>query len=193
MSCPRTEYGPAVAGLAAISGRLRVGRTGAPDTPEWARPRTVEVVEAVVAADAVEVVEATLTGEKCDIADPGLCGRLFLFVAKLALFCAIIVSLNDGLEDAPSVLLETPNPGRAPPPGSLLGGELGLLESLRSNFWAVASSLFMIASALAGHIPKKTQYVPLIFSLTPGLGSFKPLEMLFSTRSAPPPCSTWLL
>lgn len=87
-----TEYGPAVAGLAVISGRGRnfVGRMGATDRPPWATAvgsgrglagatsDDVDVVDAVVEDETVRI------GEKLDIADPGRAGK-FLF-AKTAFF-----------------------------------------------------------------------------------------------------------
>ncbi|KAG4219918.1 hypothetical protein PC116_g31603 [Phytophthora cactorum] len=68
------------------------------------------------------------------MADPG---REGMFFVANALFCAIIVSLNEGFEDV-MVLFERPNPGRGA--GSDLFGEFGLLGSFCNNVWAVESS-----------------------------------------------------
>lgn len=168
---PRTEYGPAVAGRGAISGRFLVGLTGAPESPPlvigfW----RVAVDGAAVLAEAVEAPETARVvrgGEKWAMADPGLTGRFF--VAK-AFFWAIMVSLSDGLAPTPIVLREKPSPGRAT--GSAFFGVLGLFGSFSSAFCAVGSKVSIrlesksvcngcainhggttYASALAGQIP----------------------------------------
>lgn len=89
------------------------------------------------------------------------------------------------------VLLDKPRPGRVAV--SVFLGELGLLGSFWSSFWAVPSSAAIIASALAGQIPANVQYVDLILSLTVGFASASPFLMHFSTKSRPPECSIWLL
>ena len=137
---PRTEYGPAVAGRGAISGRFLVGLTGATESPPlvvgfW----RVEVDGAAVLAEAVDEPETARDirgGEKCAMADPGLTGRFF--VAR-AFFWAIMVSLSDGL--APIVLRERPRPGRTT--GSTFFGALGLFGSLSSAFCVVGSKVSM--------------------------------------------------
>lgn len=70
----RTEYGPAVAGRAAISGLLRAGRIGAPDIPPVSG--RARVPEGLLAA--LEVLEVVVfMGERLAIAEPGLAGRFF--------------------------------------------------------------------------------------------------------------------
>ena len=159
----RAEYGPAVAGLGAssgLSGRFRTGLTGAPESPRdvgasgLVRVAATVAVVAVEAADTVEEFETVRAGEKCAIAEPGRAGRLFL-VAR-ALFCAIIASRRLGLE-APIVLLDSPRPGRGAPPAVRLGEDEGLFGSFRRSFWAVASRLSMIISALPGQTVAKVQ------------------------------------
>lgn len=137
---PRTEYGPAVAGRGAISGRFLVGRTGATESPPlvvgFCR---VAVDGAAVLAAAVEEPETARDvrgGEKCAMADPGLTGRFFV---AMAFFWAIMVSLSDGL--APIVLRERPRPGRAA--GSAFFGVLGLFGSFSSAFCVVGSKVSM--------------------------------------------------
>src|SRR3954468_19749417 len=116
------------------------------------------------------------------MAEPGRAG-MFLVAAMAAFFCASIVSLRLGF-DAVMVLLERPSPGRAvAAPLSGFLGEFGLLGSFWSSFCAVPSRPFMIASALAGQIPEKNQYVDRIFSLTPGFGSVNPFFKHFSIKS----------
>jgi hypothetical protein len=56
----RTEYGPAVAGRAAISGRFLDGRIGAPDIPPVSG--LDRVPEGLLGA-ALEVVVVVLTGD----------------------------------------------------------------------------------------------------------------------------------
>ncbi len=184
----RTEYGPAVAGRAAISGRLLAGRMGATDMPpcdfiaDSGRTRVPGCDE-----EAADVVGAVRIGDSVAIADPGLAGR---FLVAKAFFCAITVSRNEGLE-LPMVLLERPKPGRAT--GSDFFGTFGLPRSFWSSFCAVVSRPFMIVSALFCQADAYAQYVDRIFSRTPGFGSARPLLMHFSIRSKPPPCSRWFL
>lgn len=66
-SWPRTEYGPAVAGRAAISGRLLVGRIGATESPPGAAARVDSGRCRVVPREEPDVVdefETVLVGEK---------------------------------------------------------------------------------------------------------------------------------
>lgn len=76
-----TEYGPAVAGRGAISGRGRnlVGLIGATESPlcetvvDSGRDLT-GASEAVELVEAVEDVETVRIGEKLDMAEPGRAG-----------------------------------------------------------------------------------------------------------------------
>lgn len=80
----RTEYGPAVAGLASSGlGRNFVGRMGATESPPC---ETVVVLSGrlrIGGASDVEVVEemdefeTVRMGEKVDMADPGRAGKFF--------------------------------------------------------------------------------------------------------------------
>lgn len=82
----RTEYGPAVAGLAGMSGRRNfVGRMGATESPPCATVvddsgRTLTGGASAVndVLEAIEELDTVRIGENVDIADPGLVGR-FLF------------------------------------------------------------------------------------------------------------------
>ena len=155
---PRTEYGPAVAGRGAISGRFLVGLTGATESPPlvvgfW----RVAVDGAAVLAEALDEPETARVvrgGEKCAMADPGLTGRFF---AARAFFWAIMVSLSDGL-GAPIVLRERPRPGRAA--GSAFFGVLGLFGSLSSDFCVVGSKVAIsleITSVFNGYAMKQLE------------------------------------
>ena len=69
-SCDLTEYGPAVAGRGAMSGRLLAGLTGATDRPleptasvDSCFDRTAGAA-AVEVVDVVDVLDAFRTGEK---------------------------------------------------------------------------------------------------------------------------------
>lgn len=133
-SWPRTEYGPAVAGRAASSGRLR-GRIGATCNPLEAgacvasgRVRTAGVDDAD-APETVDEFDTVRCGEKCAMADPGRGGRFL--PAMAAFFCASIVSRRLGL-GGPMVLFDKPRPGRVVPSAFL--GELGLCGSFLSSF-----------------------------------------------------------
>jgi hypothetical protein len=69
----RTEYGPAVAGRAAISGRFLLGRIGAPDIPPVSgRDRAPEDL-----LDALDVVVVIFSGDSWAMAEPGRAGRFF--------------------------------------------------------------------------------------------------------------------
>lgn len=86
-------------------------------------------------ADLPDAVGTVLVGENVDIAEPGRVGR-FLF-AICAFFCAIIVSLNEGL-GGPAVLLEKPRPGLALI-AAVFFGALGLSAEFSSNLFWVGS------------------------------------------------------
>ena len=92
------------------------------------------------------------TGEKWAMADPGRAGR---FLDAAAFFWAITSRKLGLADDDDMVLLDKPSPGRTVPSAFL--GEFGLFESFCNSFCAVASSPFMIASALAGHMLAKVQ------------------------------------
>lgn len=133
--CDLDEYGPAVAGLAASSGRRFVGRMGATDIPpdftasvDSGRWRSLIGLEGSEAPEAP--LEPFLTGEKADMADPGRAGRFL--VARFALFCAITVSLREGFP-GPIVLFESPIPGRVVGAAAFLG-EFGLFGSFWRSF-----------------------------------------------------------
>jgi hypothetical protein len=142
------EYGPAVAGLGANSGRLLAGLIGAADIPACDFPnvsaldRVAETVavlaEVVVTPDEPDTVR---TGDTAAMAEPGRGGKFF---AVRALFWAIMVSLSEGLELVPIVLFEKPSPGRGA--GSDLTVAFGLCGSFCNNFWAVPSRPSMILS-----------------------------------------------
>ena len=80
------------------------------------------------AADVLDELDTVLTGVTVAIAEPGRAGKFF---EVNALFCAIIVSLNEGFELV-MVLFERPNPGRGA--GSDFFGEFGLLASFCNSF-----------------------------------------------------------
>ena len=134
-SCDRTEYGPAVAGLAATSGLRLAGRIGAVEIPPWddaavsGRVRVADFValEVVVLFDAEECAR---TGSTAAIAEPGLEGG---FLVARAFFWAIIVSLSEGFELV-IVLFDRPKPGRAGAAASGFLGELGFAGSFCSSF-----------------------------------------------------------
>lgn len=92
------------------------------------------------------------------MADPGLTGRFFV---AMAFFCAIMVSLSDGL--APIVLRERPRPGRAA--GSAFLVVLGLFGSLSSAFCVVGSRVSIILEFTSvfdsSWINPKEQHTPL--------------------------------
>ena len=204
----RTEYGPAVAGLA-ISGRLNfVGRIGATDKPPCvftAGSGRCFDEAASVFVDIVEEVETVRTGVKEDIAEPGRAGKFL--VAMVAFFCASMVSLREGF-GGPFVLFEKPKPGRGLL-ASTFGGEFGLSGACSRSLCCVASRALMILrrlaksrcilidarylSAFEGQIRANDQYVDRMFSRTPGLASASPFLIHFSASSRPPVCSTWLL
>jgi hypothetical protein len=123
------EYGPAVAGRGAISGRRLTGLIGATDIPPCdkfdgsARGRVAGAV-AVDELDIVDEPDTDRTGDIEAIADPGRAGRVLL---ARAFFCANMASLSDGFELAPIVLFDSPKPGRGA--GSAFLGEFGLLGS----------------------------------------------------------------
>jgi len=144
----RTEYGPAVAGLAASSARLLVGRVGAADMPpeftasvDSGRRRCWAGLE-LAGVGAAELAPVR-TGEKLDMAEPGRAGTFL--VAPSAFRPAITVSLSEDLED-PIVLFDRPRPGRAVVVVVAFLGELGLFGSFWSNFCAVLSRPSMILS-----------------------------------------------
>ena len=128
-----------MAGLAASSGRRFVGLMGATDMPPEFTARVGSgrwrSLTGFEGSGAPEVpLEPFLTGEKADMAEPGRAGRFL--VARAAFFCAITVSLREGLP-APMVLFESAGPGRvAGAVGALLGGEFGLLGSFCRSFCA---------------------------------------------------------
>jgi hypothetical protein len=134
-----TEYGPAVAGLAGISGRRNfVGLMGATESPPCetvvdnsGRTLTGGASAAEDVLEDVEEFETFRIGENVDMTDPGLAGR-FLF-AIAAFFCANIVSLKEGF-GGPVVLLEKPSPGRAVATGSAFFGEFGLSGDFSKSF-----------------------------------------------------------
>jgi hypothetical protein len=118
--------------------------------------------------EAAEDVETFRMGEKDDIAEPGLGGKVCF--ANTAFFWAIIVSLKEGF-GGPVVLLENPRPGRAAA-ASVFLGEFGLSGDMSSNLCWVVSSVAIIlkllaclfmrgyctyASPFAGHISVKVQ------------------------------------
>lgn len=90
----RIEYGPAVAGRAAISGRILAGRFGALVNPPEATARVdsgLVLTPAVVvglagAVEAVDTVEVVRTGENWAMAEPGRAGKPFLALAIAARF-----------------------------------------------------------------------------------------------------------
>ena len=136
----RIEYGPAVAGRAAISGLLRAGRIGATDIPldltemVPASGRTLLPVGFAAPLGFSSAGSDTLrTGETLAMAEPGLAGSFL--ASSVAFFCAIICSRKLDLLRL-MVLLDRPRPGRA---ASSFLGELGLLGSLFRSFWAVES------------------------------------------------------
>lgn len=104
------------------SGRVRTGGAGA-----------------VVAVETAEEPDTFRDGEKDDMAEPGLGGRVL--AASVAFFCAIIASRREGFE-LPKVLFDSPRPGLAG--ASAFFGELGLLGSFCKSLWAVASRPFII-------------------------------------------------
>lgn len=133
-----TEYGPAVAGLAASSGLLDLlGRMGATERPPRDAVgsrcgRVGAVSEDVGLPDAAG---ADLVGENVDIAEPGRVGMLLLAIC--AFFCAIIVSLKEG-RGGPVVLLENPRPGRELTAAAFFGA-FGFSEEFSSNLFWVGS------------------------------------------------------
>ena len=132
-----------MAGLAASSGRRFVGRIGATDMPPEFTARVDSGrwrgLMGFTGSEAPELPLALfLTGEKADMADPGRAGR-FLVARLAAFFCAITVSLREGLPD-PMVLFESPIPGRLGGTAPFLG-ELGLFGSFCRSFCAVESRL----------------------------------------------------
>ena len=121
-----------------------------------------------------------------------------------ALFWALIVSLSVGLPGvvAPSLDRVVPEPcetwSRFGFPGSFSRRALDLVSNADIILHLSARAVLQVGhetypSALSGHTRAKTQYVPRMLSLTPGLGSAKPFLMHFSISSSPPPCSMALL
>jgi hypothetical protein len=78
------EYGPAVAGRGAISGRFRPGLMGAAEIPPWTLLELSALVRVVCGpVDEVVELDAFLTGDMAAIADPGRAGSV---LAAKALF-----------------------------------------------------------------------------------------------------------
>lgn len=135
-----------MAGLAASSGRRLVGRMGAWDMP----PEFTASVDSgrrglagLEGSGGLESpLEPFLTGEKADMADPGREGSFL--AASVAFFCAITVSLREGLL-GPTVLLDSPDAGRVVG-AAPFGGAFGLFGSFCRSFCAVASRFSIILS-----------------------------------------------
>lgn len=169
------EYGPAVAGLGAISGRLLAGLIGAAEMPACDLPvvsaldrvDAAAAVGAAVAEDDIDTLEepdTVRTGVTVAIAEPGRAGRVLV---AIALFWAIIASLNEGLGPVPIVLLDKPKPGRATGSDFAIAVEFGLFGSFCSSFWAVESSPSMILRQSLVNGIFENMYSVLTFQLTP--------------------------